>query len=81
MIASNSFWWATRESRSSERSIVSGSGSLGVFAVLGRSVEHAADRHGKPFTITGLARKLHPRVEPIVVNNGILGAMLPAAKR
>jgi hypothetical protein len=63
------------------KGLVSGSGSVGIFAVLGRSVEHAADRHGKPFTIIELAQEIHPRVVPTVVNNGILGATLPAVRR
>ena len=44
--------------------LVSGSGSFDVFAVLGRSVEHAADPHGKPFTIIKLGQEIHPRVGP-----------------
>jgi hypothetical protein len=67
--------------RGVRRGLVSGSVSLGIFAVLARSVEHAADRHGKPFTIIELAQEIHPRVEPAVVNNGVLGATLPAARR
>jgi hypothetical protein len=51
-----------------------------MFDGLGRSVEHAADRDGKPFTIIGLAQELHPRVES-AVNNAILGATLAATRR
>src|SRR6202047_3823286 len=51
------------------RGLVSGSGMCGVFDVLGRSVEHAADRHGKPFTIIGLVQEI-PRVEPVGTPHG-----------